>query len=87
MNAHESQQHGQRAFAAIHDGLERHRNSKLLVATSDQHETFVREFFDQISLQYQMVTLRRASGEQIRAFRVSMAACIFLATLNLMNSN
>ena len=87
MTPHESQQHGQRAFAAIHERLEKLSDTRTLYCDTPQEYSDMKSNFRKLQIRYEEITCRLADGRTVPGFRLSNSAFIFLATASLVNVN
>ena len=87
MTSHESQQHNQSAFAAMHQKIEELSNTRTLYCETSQEYTDMKSNFRQLRICYVEITCHLADGRTVPGFRLSTAAFIFLATAGLVNSN
>lgn len=60
--------------------------TKIIVPDTPAHYDGIKRSFDEMGLQAQPVTVHTSAGP-VQAFRLSMAACILLATIKLINPN
>jgi hypothetical protein len=86
MTPHESQQHNQAAFAAMHKKLDALQTHRTLFANNLDEYVEMKTRFREFNLQYEEVTCT-LSDRRVPGFRISNEAFIFLATVNLIQSN
>lgn len=58
----------------------------IVVADAPEHTDRLKQSFEEMHLKYECVNVHTSEGV-VPAFRLSMAACLVLATLNLVNLN
>jgi hypothetical protein len=87
MTPHESQQHGQRTFAAINKKLGELSDTRVLYCETSREHDDMKSNFHQLQIQYEDVTCCLVDGRSVPGFRISTASYIFLATINLVNTN
>lgn len=75
------------SHAAIHTKLEQLEHTCTIYCDTLHHYADIKSLFRQLNIQYDEITCRLHSGNTAPGFRISTEAFIFMATLQLMNSN